>query len=78
MDGAGHAAARRAGAPRARACAIEASEQFAAYAERLLDERRREPGNDLLTAFVTVQDGHERLSREELPSLVARKGGSGA
>ena len=57
-------------APAAKARALEASEQFAAYASALLDERRREPGDDLLTAFVAVEDGHERLSREELLSLV--------
>jgi cytochrome P450 len=50
--------------------ALEASEYFAAYAAGLLDERRRHPGNDLLTAMVEVTDGHERLSQEELLSLV--------
>ena len=50
--------------------ALEASERFAAYAAELLEERRRHPGNDLLTAMVQAQDGQERLSREELLSLV--------
>lgn len=56
--------------PAARDRALEASERFASYASALLDQRRREPGDDLLTAFVAVDDGHERLSREELLSLV--------
>ena len=50
--------------------ALDASRDFAAYATELLAERRRQPGNDLLTAMVEVTDGHERLSREELLSLV--------
>jgi len=50
--------------------ALDASRDFAAYAAELLEERRRHPGNDLLTAMVEVTDGHERLSREELLSLV--------
>jgi len=50
--------------------ALDASARFAAYAAALLDERRRCPGDDLLTAMVQVKDGHERLSREEVLSLV--------
>src|SRR5438128_139836 len=50
--------------------ALDASRDFAAYAAELLEERRRHPGNDLLTAMVEVRDGQERLSREELLSLV--------
>ena len=50
--------------------ALDASRAFAAYAAELLEGRRRQPGNDLLTAMVEVTDGHERLSREELLSLV--------
>ena len=50
--------------------ALDASARFAAYASALLDERRRRPGDDLLTAMVQVEDGHERLSREEVLSLV--------
>lgn len=50
--------------------ALEASEQFAAYAANLLDERRRHPGDDLLTALVDASDEGQRLSRAELLSLV--------
>src|SRR6266478_399981 len=50
--------------------ALEASEHFAAYAAALVAERRAAPGDDLLTAMLQVKDGNERLSREELLSLV--------
>jgi cytochrome P450 len=50
--------------------ALEASERFAEYAAALLEERRRHPGDDLLTAMVQAKDGQEQLSREELLSLV--------
>jgi len=50
--------------------ALEASEHFAAYAANLIAERRAAPGDDLLTAMLQVKDGNERLSREELLSLV--------
>ena len=50
--------------------ALDASERFAEYAAALLEERRRHPGDDLLTAMVQAKDGVEQLSREELLSLV--------
>ena len=50
--------------------ALDASEHFAAYAAELIAKRRAAPGDDLLTAMLQVKDGHERLSREELLSLV--------
>ena len=50
--------------------ALDASEQFAAYAAALIAKRRAAPGDDLLTAMLQVKDGNERLSREELLSLV--------
>lgn len=56
--------------PDQRALALDASEHFAEYAEALVDERRSQPGDDLLTAMAQVEDGNERLSREELLSLV--------
>lgn len=52
------------------AAALEASEHFAAYATDLIAKRRAAPGDDLLTAMLQVKDGNERLSREELLSLV--------
>jgi len=50
--------------------ALDASEQFAAYAAALIAKRRAAPSDDLLTAMLQVKDGNERLSREELLSLV--------
>src|SRR5713226_4377856 len=50
--------------------ALEASDHFAAYAAALIAKRRAAPGDDLLTAMLQVKDGNERLSREELLSLV--------
>jgi len=44
---------------------LEASERFAAYIETLLDARRDDPGDDLLSALLA-----EPLSHEELLSLV--------
>ena len=50
--------------------ALEASAHFAAYAAALIAKRRAAPGDDLLTAMLQAKDGNERLSREELLSLV--------
>ena len=50
--------------------ALDASEHFAEYAAALIAKRRAAPGDDLLTAMLQVKDGNERLSREELLSLV--------
>ena len=50
--------------------ALEAFEHFAAYAAALIAKRRAALGDDLLTAMLQVKDGNERLSREELLSLV--------
>lgn len=57
-------------APDQMATALDASQQFAAYAAALIAKRRSTPGDDLLTAMLQVKDGNEQLSREELLSLV--------
>jgi cytochrome P450 len=44
---------------------------FVAYLRALFEERRREPGEDLVSALVAVQDGGDTLSEEELSSMVA-------
>jgi cytochrome P450 len=54
-----------------RAAAITASEAFHAYLGDLLDERRRAPGDDLLSALLAAEEGGERLRRPELLSLAA-------
>lgn len=51
--------------------AVAASESFHAYLAALLDERRRTPGDDLLSALLAAEENGERLSRVELSSLAA-------
>jgi cytochrome P450 len=45
--------------------------EFAAYLHELFEERRREPGEDLVSALVAVEDGGDTLSEQELSSMVA-------
>jgi len=54
-----------------RAAAIAAAEPFHAYLGDLLDQRRRSPGDDLLTALVEAEEDGQRLTRPELLSLAA-------
>ena len=54
-----------------RTAAIAASEAFHAYLGDLLDERRRLPGDDLLSALAAAEEDGQRLSRPELLSLAA-------
>ena len=51
--------------------AIAAAENFHAYLSALLDERRRLPGDDLLSALLAAEENGERLQRVELLSLAA-------
>ena len=44
---------------------------FVAYLLALFAERRQEPGEDLVSALVAVEDGGDTLSEEELCSMVA-------
>ena len=46
---------------------IEATiEKFIAYFEELIERRRADPGDDLLTALLAAEEGGERLTHEEL------------
>lgn len=45
--------------------------EFAGYLHALFEQRRREPGDDLVSALVAVEDGGDTLSEEELSSMVA-------
>jgi len=51
--------------------AIAAAEDFHGYLSALLDERRRRPGDDLLSALLAAEENGERLQRVELLSLAA-------
>jgi cytochrome P450 len=44
---------------------------FVAYLQALFEERRSQPGEDLVSALVAVEDGGDTLSEEELSSMVA-------
>lgn len=54
-----------------KARAIAAAEEFHAYLGALLDERRKNPGDDLLSALLIAEEASERLRRVELLSLAA-------
>jgi cytochrome P450 len=45
--------------------------EFADYLHALFDERRSDPGEDLVSALVAVEDGGDALSEQELSSMVA-------
>ena len=44
--------------------------QLRAYVLSIIDERRRTPGEDLLSQLIEVHDGEDRLSTDELVALV--------
>lgn len=46
-----------------------ASHELAGYVEELVRDKRRAPGDDLLTQLIAVRDGTDQLSDEELVSL---------
>jgi cytochrome P450 len=48
------------------AAAEEATKDFVAYLGSLLEERRRAPGDDLLSAMLEVEDSGETLSDDEI------------
>ena len=58
-------------APADRERAIAAAEDFHAYLSVLLDDRRRRPGADLLSALLAAEENGQRLERAELLSLAA-------
>lgn len=49
---------------------LDASERFAQYVEALIERRRKAPGEDLLSALIDAEDAGDRLSHDELMSLV--------
>ena len=46
-------------------------EEFVGYLRALFDERRRAPGEDLISALVSVEEGGDTLTESELSSMVA-------
>jgi len=52
--------------PDALARAVRAVTEFAEYFRPLVEDRRREPGNDLLSALIAAEEAGDRLSEEEL------------
>lgn len=49
---------------------IAAATEMVAYVRTLIAEKRAEPGDDLLSGLVTARDGSDRLSEDELTSMV--------
>ena len=49
---------------------VSAAGAMSTYIRELLDDKRREPADDLLSALVAVRDGGDRLSDDELTSMV--------
>ncbi len=47
-----------------------AADEFLAYAADLVDERRRHPGDDLISGLLAAEDDGERLTRDELLSMI--------
>jgi cytochrome P450 len=46
--------------------AEKATIEFVAFVKRLIEERRANPGDDLLSALIVVEDADERLSDDEI------------
>jgi cytochrome P450 len=47
-----------------------AADEFLAYAGGLVDDRRRTPGDDLISALIAAEEDGERLGRDELLSMI--------
>jgi cytochrome P450 len=50
--------------------AVEAAEALRRYLERLFEERRRVPAEDLITGLVQVEEAGDKLSEQELQGMV--------
>ncbi|MFF7211095.1 cytochrome P450 [Streptomyces sp. NPDC008238] len=48
--------------------AVRASEEFSAYLRELIAERRKAPGEDLISALIAAHDEGDRLSEQEMVS----------
>jgi cytochrome P450 len=47
-----------------------AADEFLAYAGDLVDARRRDPGDDLISGLIAAEEDGERLTRDELLSMI--------
>ena len=47
-----------------------AADEFLDYARRVIESRRREPGDDLLSALVAAEDEGEHLTEDELLAMI--------
>ncbi|HEV8297392.1 MAG TPA: cytochrome P450 [Acidimicrobiales bacterium] len=56
--------------PDVRAVIDRAVLDFDAYAESLIERRRRDPGDDLLSALITAEEAGDRLTHAELRALI--------
>jgi cytochrome P450 len=57
--------------PEEQARFMESMGQFVAYLHALFETRRSEPGDDLISALVAVEDGGDTLSEKELTSMAS-------
>lgn len=46
--------------------AVRATQEFSDYIRRYIDERRSEPGEDLISTLIAAEEGGEKLSTDEL------------
>jgi len=58
-------------APDEQARMLESMTQFVVYLQTLFETRRSDPGEDLVSALVAVEDGGDTLSPQELSSMVS-------
>ncbi|MGV9852986.1 cytochrome P450 family protein [Streptomyces sp. NPDC003442] len=49
---------------------LSAAADMVAYLRGMISEKRRSPADDLLSALIAVRDGQDRLSEDELSSMV--------
>jgi cytochrome P450 len=49
---------------------MQAQDELGEYAHALIQERRQRPGDDLLTALIQAEEAGDRLSTEELQTMV--------
>jgi cytochrome P450 len=47
-----------------------AADEFLAYAAQLVEARRRDPGDDLISGLIAAEEGGERLTRDELLAMI--------